>query len=171
MGSASIVRDYDSLGRLVSYTDADGGTTTTEFDRIGKTVKVVDPTGSTTYTYDRAAEPRGMATSITDSIAGTFSATYSPDGYLTQVKYPGGITRTDRQNANLEATERTYTRDSDGTVIYAESVVENSFGQWAIHSYTGGSKNYRYGAGAGPSRFAAGRGFGRGRSRVGRAPW
>ncbi|MFJ6199592.1 LamG-like jellyroll fold domain-containing protein [Micromonospora sp. NPDC092111] len=144
MGSASIVRDYDSLGRLVSYTDADGGTTTTEFDRLGKTVKIADPTGHTTYAYNRAAEPRGMATSITDSIAGTFSATYSPDGHLTQMTYPGGITRADRQDANLEATERTYTRDSDGTVIYAESVVENSHGQWTTHSYTGGSKNYRY---------------------------
>ncbi|MEU7174586.1 LamG-like jellyroll fold domain-containing protein [Micromonospora tulbaghiae] len=144
MGTSSIVRDYDSLGRLVSYTDADGAVTTTEFDGIGKLVKVADPTGTTTYTYDRVAEPRGMATSITDSIAGTFSAAYSPDGQLTQIKYPGGITRTDRQNANLEPTERTYTRDSDGSVIYAESVVENSSGQWTFHSYTGGNKNYRY---------------------------
>lgn len=144
MGTSSIVRDYDALGRPVSYTDADGGVTTTEFDRIGKLLKVADPTGSTIYTYDRAAEPRGMATSITDSIAGTFSAAYSPDGHLTQMKYPGGITRTDRQNANLEATERTYTRDSDGTVIYAESVVENSSGQWSSHNYTGGNKSYRY---------------------------
>ncbi|RNL91391.1 hypothetical protein EFE23_23530 [Micromonospora solifontis] len=144
VGGATITREYDDLGRLVSYTDADGGTTTTEFDRIGKTVKVADPTGYSTFTYDRAAEPRGMATSVTDNIAGTFSAKYSPDGHLTEMKYPGGITRTDRLNANLEAAERTYTRDSDGTLIYSESMAENSFGQWTNHSYTGGSKNYRY---------------------------
>ncbi|NBE79940.1 LamG-like jellyroll fold domain-containing protein [Micromonospora rubida] len=144
MAGATITREYDSLGRLASYTDADGGTTTTEFDRIGKTVKVADPTGWSTFDYDRAAEPRGLVTSATDSIAGTFSTKYSPDGHLTEMKYPGGITRVDRLNANLEAAERTYTRDSDGSVIYSESVVENSSGQWMNHSYTGGSKKYRY---------------------------
>jgi YD repeat-containing protein len=60
-------------GRLVSYTDADGGTTATEFDRFGKQVKVSDPTGHHTYAYDRSAEPRGLLTSVTDSVAGTFS--------------------------------------------------------------------------------------------------
>ena len=144
MGGVTISQQYDDLGRLVSYTDADGATTVTEFDRFGKQVKVSDPTGHKTYAYDRVVEPRGLLTSVTDSIAGTFAAKYSPDGQLTEMTYPGGLTRTDRLDANLQPVERTYTRDSDGEVIYSESVVENTAGQWVTHTYTGGSKNYRY---------------------------
>ncbi|MGC5033252.1 LamG-like jellyroll fold domain-containing protein [Micromonospora sp. DT229] len=144
MGGATITREYDLLGRLVSYTDADGGTTVTEFDRFGKQVKVSDPTGHATYAYDRVVEPRGLLTGVTDSIAGTFSAKYSPDGQLTELKYPGGLTRTDRLDVNLQPVERTYTRDSDGEVIFSESVVTNTAGQWVEHTYTGGSKTYRY---------------------------
>ncbi|NJP33454.1 LamG-like jellyroll fold domain-containing protein [Micromonospora thermarum] len=144
MGGAEIVREHDSLGRVAAYTDADGARTTTEYDRFGKTVKTSDPTGHSTYVYDRAAEPRGLLTSVTDSVAGTFSAKYSPDGQLTELTYPGGLTRRDRLDANLQPVERTYTRDSDGTVIFSESVVENSASQWVNHTYTGGSKVYGY---------------------------
>jgi hypothetical protein len=77
-------------------------------------------------------------------VAGTFSAKYSPDGQLTELKYPGGLTRTDRLDANLRPVERTYTRDSDGEVIFSESVVTNTASQWVEHTYTGGSKTYRY---------------------------
>ncbi|NBE82077.1 LamG-like jellyroll fold domain-containing protein [Micromonospora rubida] len=144
MGTSTITREYDLLGRLASYTDADGGTTESEFDRYSKSVKVINPTGHATFAYDRTAEPRGLLTSVTDSIAGTFTAKYSPDGQLTELKYPGGLTRNDRLDASLQPVQRTYTRDSDGTVVYSESVVENTAGQWVNHTYTGGSKAYRY---------------------------
>ncbi|MGW4466349.1 LamG-like jellyroll fold domain-containing protein [Micromonospora sp. NPDC004704] len=144
MGGSTITREYDLLGRLASYTDADGGTTVNEFDRYGKASKVTDPTGQSTFTYDRVAEPRGLLTSVTDNIAGTFTAKYSPDGQLTELGYPGGLTRKDRLDANLQPVERTYTRDSDGVVIYSESGVENTAGQTVNHTYTGGSKTYNY---------------------------
>ncbi|MEU0550478.1 LamG-like jellyroll fold domain-containing protein [Micromonospora sp. NPDC005979] len=144
MDGATITREYDLLGRLASYTDADGGTTVNEFDRFGKASKVSDPTGSSVFAYDRVAEPRGLLTSVTDNIAGTFTAKYSPDGQITELGYPGGLTRRDRLDANLQPVERTYTRDSDGAVIYSESVVENTAGQWVDHTYTGGGKNYAY---------------------------
>lgn len=143
-GGATITREFDLLGRVAVYTDADGGTTTKEFDRYGKARKDSDPTGYTTYTYDRSLEPRGLLTSITDSVAGTFNATYSPDGQLVTLRYPGGVTRTDTLDANLKPVTRTYTRDSDGTVIYSESTVANSSGQVVNHTYTGGSKLYGY---------------------------
>ncbi|WP_326557568.1 LamG-like jellyroll fold domain-containing protein [Micromonospora sp. NBC_01796] len=143
-GSSTITRGYDLLGRLASYTDADGATTVNEFNRYGTPTKVSDPTGHTTFGYDRAVEPRGLLTSLTDSVAGTFTAGYSPDGQLTRLTYPGGLTRTDRLDTNLQPVGRTYTRDSDGAVIYSESVVENTAGQWVDHSYTGGSKIYTY---------------------------
>ncbi|MER7456515.1 LamG-like jellyroll fold domain-containing protein [Micromonospora sp. NPDC126480] len=143
-GTATITREQDLLGRLVRYTDADGGVTNTEYDRFDNRVKVTDPTGSVTFAYDRTVEPRGLVTSVSDSVAGTFTARYSPDEQLVQLGYPGGLTRTDRLNANHEPVERVYTRDSDGAVVYSESVVENVAGQRVQHSYTGGSKLYSY---------------------------
>ncbi|GAA4038790.1 hypothetical protein GCM10022248_00760 [Nonomuraea soli] len=144
MGSVSVIREYDKLGRLVSYTDADGGVTRNEFDRYGKPTKVVDPTGWMSFTYDRAAEPRGLLTSVTDSVAGTFTARYSPDGQPVQLTYPGGITRKDRLDAAFNPVERTFTRTGDGQILYAESIVENTAGQWVAHTYTGGAKRYGY---------------------------
>ncbi len=128
-GEATVTREYDLLGRLVSYTDADGGTTVTEFDRFGKIAKVSDPFGSSTYTYDRTVEPRGLLTSVNDSTAGVFSAAYGPDENMIQLKYPGGVTRNDRLNANLGPIERSYTRDTDGEIVYTETIARNTAGQ------------------------------------------
>ncbi|MBG6135811.1 discoidin domain-containing protein [Longispora fulva] len=144
MGGTTVTREYDLLGRLITYTDADGGVTRSEFDHFGKPSKVSDNTGSSTFTYDRALEPRGLLTSVTDSVAGTFSARYSPDGQLTEMTYPGGVTRKDTLDSSLAPVARTYTRDSDSTVLYAESVVDNTQGHKVAHSYTGGSRTYGY---------------------------
>ncbi|WP_436535954.1 LamG-like jellyroll fold domain-containing protein [Actinoplanes sp. HUAS TT8] len=143
-GGSTITREYDRLGRMVRYVDADGGATVTTFDRFGKTVLVSDPSGAAGYTYDRAVEPRGMVTGVTDSAAGTFTAGYGPDEQMTVLRYPGGITRTDRLDANLKPVERTYTRDSDGEVIHSENVIFNSLGHVVRHEYTGGSKAFSY---------------------------
>ncbi len=81
---------------------------------------------------------------MTDSVAGTFNAQYSPDGQLTTLKYPSGMTRVDTLNANLEPVARTYKRDTDNTVIYSESVIDNSAGELTTHTFTGGSRTYTY---------------------------
>jgi RHS repeat-associated protein len=140
--SSSVVREHDMLGRLVRYVDADAAVTTSEYDRYGRLTRTVDPTGAVSYAYDRAAEPRGMVTTVTDSSAGTFTAGYSPDGQLTTVGYPGGITRTDTLDANLQPVARIYQRD--GLVLYSETVEENAHGQWATHTYQGRSKTFGY---------------------------
>jgi RHS repeat-associated protein len=143
-GDSTLTREFDVLGRLIRYTDADGGVTTNEFDGYGKPVKVSDNTGSTTYAYDRQAEPRGFLTSVTDSLAGTFGAKYGPDGQLVEQSYPGGLTRVDKLDASGEPTQRTYTRDSDGAVVLAESTVENTQGQIVRHTSNTTDRTYRY---------------------------
>jgi hypothetical protein len=58
-------------------------------------VKTTDSAPSTTtYTYDPGIDPRGMETSRTDSVAGTFSSTYNADGDLVTEALPGGYTLT-----------------------------------------------------------------------------
>ncbi|MGW2399589.1 DNRLRE domain-containing protein [Kitasatospora sp. NPDC001664] len=143
-GGKSLTRVMDDLGRLISYTDSDGGTTTTEYDKFGKPTKVSDPTGFTTYTYDRAKEPRGMVTSISDSLAGEFTAKYGSDGQLVEQSYPGGIVRKDSFNAVGAATSRTYTRTSDNKDVWSQSVDVSTQGAVAKDTSSTYTKSYTY---------------------------
>ncbi|WP_424860216.1 DNRLRE domain-containing protein [Streptomyces sp. MMS24-I29] len=142
----TITKAFDKLGRQISYTDADGGVTSTEYDLLDRQVKVTDNVPSTvTYTYDHAVEPRGLATKTTDSIAGTFQATYDADGSVTSEKLPGGYTVKQTEDTTGSATDRTYTRDSDATTVYSDTVSKSIHGQVAAHA--GWSEQaYRYDA-------------------------
>ncbi|MER6723702.1 RHS repeat-associated core domain-containing protein [Streptomyces halstedii] len=140
----TITRAYDRLGRQISYTDADGGKTTTEYDLLDRPVKVTDTSPSTVaYTYDHTAEPRGLVTKTTDSIAGSFSATYDADGSVSSEKLPGGYTLKQTEDTTGSAADRTYTRDSDGAIVYSDTVTESIHSQ--VTNHAGWSdQTYRY---------------------------
>ncbi|MEU8761546.1 DNRLRE domain-containing protein [Streptomyces sp. NPDC048659] len=142
----TITKEFDKLGRQVSYTDADGGVTRTEYDLLNRPVKTTDSAPSTvTYAYDTNAEPRGLATSTTDSVAGTFAATYDADGSLATEKLPGGYTLTVAEDTTGATQSRVYTRDSDKQVVYSDTVEESVHGQ--VTEHTGWSaQKYAYDA-------------------------
>ncbi|MGW0926633.1 DNRLRE domain-containing protein [Streptomyces sp. NPDC002755] len=144
----TISKTFDQLGRQLTYTDADAATTTTEYDALNRPSKVTDTVPSTTtYTYDTAIDPRGLTTSVTDSVAGTFTARYDADGDLATQTLPGGYTQSDEQDTTGSATARTYTRTSDGTVLAADTVSENTHSQIVTHGGTPGvtaSQAYTY---------------------------
>ncbi|NUS73283.1 MAG: hypothetical protein HOQ05_07745 [Corynebacteriales bacterium] len=142
-GSA-IIRTYDDLGRQRTYTDADGGQTTTVYDRFNRITSITDGSGSVSYGYDRAKEPRGMVTSLTDSVAGTFGASYGPDGQVVEQTYPGGMVRKDTLDASGQPNARTYSRASDGVVLYTETTVENARGKTISNSSSAGNSTYSY---------------------------
>ncbi|MEU1342194.1 DNRLRE domain-containing protein [Streptomyces sp. NPDC005827] len=142
----TITTGYDKLGRIISYTDADGGTTTTEYDLLDRQVKRGNNIPSTVnYTYDHTAEPRGLATKVVDSVAGTFLASYDADGNLTEEELPGGYTLAQTLDADGNALERTYTRDSDGTLVQSDTVTRSIHGQVVSDAQVTG-QNYRYDA-------------------------
>ncbi|WP_424864094.1 DNRLRE domain-containing protein [Streptomyces sp. MMS24-I29] len=142
----TITKVFDKLGRQISYTDADGGVTTTEYDLLDRQAKVTDNVPSTvTYTYDHALEPRGLATKTTDSIAGTFQATYDADGSVSSEKLPGGYTLKQTEDTTGSPTDRTYTRDSDATTVYSDTVSKSVHGQVAAHAGWS-DQTYRYDA-------------------------
>ncbi|SEE03418.1 RHS repeat-associated core domain-containing protein [Streptomyces misionensis] len=87
---------------------------------------------------DGPDDPRGLTTSVTDSVAGTFGARYDADGELNEQTLPGGYTMTEAKDPDGTAISRTYTRDSDGTVLLADSITETAQGQWATHAGTPG---------------------------------
>ncbi|MFE5484147.1 DNRLRE domain-containing protein [Streptomyces sp. NPDC056527] len=139
----TITREYDNLGRSVSYTDADGAVTRTEYDLLNRPAKTTDSAPSTvTYTYDTALEPRGLVTSTTDSIAGTFTVTYDAEGSVATEKVPGGYTLSVTEDTTGSSTSRIYTRDSDGQVVFSDTVEESVHGQitdhagWSQQDYT-----------------------------------
>ncbi|MEU6757767.1 RHS repeat-associated core domain-containing protein [Streptomyces sp. NPDC046685] len=135
----TITKAYDQLGRLMSYTDADGGVTSTQYDALDRPTTVTDSVPSTTtYACNTAIDPRGLTTSVTDSVAGTFSARYDADGRLVSQGLPGGYTMTDVQDPAGQAVARTYTRDSDATVLLSDSVTDTVHGQVATHTGTPG---------------------------------
>ncbi|MFD5470178.1 RHS repeat-associated core domain-containing protein [Streptomyces sp. NPDC127105] len=142
----TITHDYDKLGRLISYTDADGGTTTTQYDDLNRPVKSTDTAPSTTtFTYDTSLDPRGLVTRLTDSVAGSFTAAYDADGALTSEKLPGGYTLDQAADPTGALTKRTYTRDSDSTPVFAESVVRSVHDQVTSRaSNTAGTQHYAY---------------------------
>ncbi|GAA3482017.1 hypothetical protein GCM10018966_065490 [Streptomyces yanii] len=144
----TIRKTYDQLGRLLSYTDADGGTTTSQYDAEGQPVLVSDNVPSTTaYAYDTSIDPRGLPTSITDSVAGTFSVSYDADGQVQTEKVPGGYTMRQSTNPAGQPTQRAYTRDSDGAVLFSESLVPTVHGQRAAYTGSVGqtsNQTYRY---------------------------
>ena len=138
----TITTAYDKLGRVISYTDADGGTTTTTYDRLDRQVEVKDSVPSTvTYTYDDNAEPRGLATKITDSVAGSFTAVYDANGGIVEEGLPGGYTVKQGVNSAGSVTDRVYTRNSDGAIVFSDTNTETAHGQisgnsgWSDHQY------------------------------------
>ncbi|MER7554921.1 DNRLRE domain-containing protein [Streptomyces anulatus] len=138
----TITSAYDLLGRLISYTDADGGVTRTEYDLLDRKVKETDSAPSTvTYAYDHTAEPRGLLTTKTDSVAGAFRASYDADGSAETEKLPGGHTLKITEDPTGTATARTYTRDGDGTTVFTDSITRNAHGQVSTH---GGWSDQRY---------------------------
>ncbi|MFJ4790674.1 DNRLRE domain-containing protein [Streptomyces sp. NPDC088794] len=144
----TITKTFDRLGRQMSYTDADGGTTSTRYDALDRPTTVTDTVPSTTtYTYDTAIDPRGLATSVGDSVAGTFSARYDADGTVASQGLPGGYTMEQDLDPAGRPVARTYTRDSDGTVLVSDSVTATVQGQVATHTGTPGvtaSQAYTY---------------------------
>ncbi|MGC0328023.1 RHS repeat-associated protein [Streptomyces sp. SAI-170] len=148
--AGSITRTFDVLGRQMTYTDADANITTVHYDQLNRPVKSTDSAPSTvTYTYDTTAEPRGLLVSLTDSVAGTFGATYDADGNVATEKLPGGYTMTQSTDPAGKPTERAYTRDSDGSLLFSDSATVTAHDQWA--SRAGGvgqnaNRDYRYDA-------------------------
>ncbi|MFI6810863.1 DNRLRE domain-containing protein [Nonomuraea sp. NPDC050328] len=125
-----VVTGYDLLGQTISYTDADGAVTTTEYDLLGRTTKVSDSLPSTVvYAYDHAAEPRGLATSVTDSVAGAFTARYDADGGFAGGDLPGGLHLAVEDDERGTDLSRVYTRDGHEEPLLAEQVEVSAHGQ------------------------------------------
>jgi RHS repeat-associated protein len=89
--TAEIIRTFDTLGRVTSYIDATGSTSTFTYDIAGRRQTISDGKSTATTTYDDP-EGRGLASQLVDGQAGTFTATYDADGRIATENRPNGVT-------------------------------------------------------------------------------
>lgn len=148
----SITRTYDDNGRLVSYVDADGETTTYGYDIVGRVQSTTDPRGTRSLDYDE----RGLVESISDtSLSGDVTAAHDADGNLVEKHLPNGLTatttvdengktsrlvweRTDGCTADCELVESTVERNAQSRVVaHATGNALTTFGYDAAGRITG----------------------------------
>ncbi len=90
-GTRTITRTYNTVGAQSTYQDADGNTSTYTYDLLGRPSTLNDGKATTSYGYDDVGgEHRGLLTTISDSQAGTFTATYDANGNVFLTTFPGG---------------------------------------------------------------------------------
>jgi YD repeat-containing protein len=107
----SFTRSYDSLGRRTSYQDADGHVSTiSAYDVRDRVITSSDGKGTQTRGYDPA---RGLLTSLDDSQAGHFTATYDPDATITSRGLPNGLTAASTIDEAGNETRLLYTKASN----------------------------------------------------------
>lgn len=117
--TAQITRVFDTLGRMISYTDADGVVSTTSYDIAGRAAASSDGKATRTYGYDDSGEGRGLLSQVVDSQAGTFRADYTADGQLKSETRPDGTVTYHYYNETGTQTGIQY-EQGDGTPVFAD---------------------------------------------------
>jgi YD repeat-containing protein len=80
----------NTLGQLVTYTDAEGNATKYVYEVDGRVQEVSDPKGKQTYSYQATT---GLLSKLVDSATSvTFTATYDVEGNMLTHVYPDGLT-------------------------------------------------------------------------------
>jgi RHS repeat-associated protein len=128
--------EYNALGQLTSYKDADATTSTFGYDIDGRLTEVNDGKGTQTYTYDATT---GLETQLVDSNAGIFTASYDVEGNLLTEKYPNTMNANRAYDAAGETTGIEYLKTSNCTTEcqwFTETLARSIHGQ--ALSQTGG---------------------------------
>jgi RHS repeat-associated protein len=144
---AEILRTFDTLGRLTTYTDASGNVSTTTYDTLDRPITTTDGKGSQTRSYDGGSERRGLVTGITDSTGLSFTATYDADGRQSTRTYPNGLAATTTYDEIGIETALEYGQTQGCTEDcswLSFSVSESIHGQWRTQGSTLSSQDYSY---------------------------
>jgi len=140
----TVTRVQNSLGQLVSYTDAEGATTKYSYDIDGRLEEVSDPKGSQSYVYDPTT---GDLVKLVDSAAGTFTASYGPEGNLRSETYPNGMTAnvgeaSDGQPTTLEYVKTTHCTEK--CTWFTQTLTPTIHGETAVQTTSLGTERYTY---------------------------
>ncbi len=146
-----IMSEFNKLGQLTSYTDASGNNTKYEYEneKEYRLLHVIDgegtPAASTqTYGYNTTT---GELTSLKDSAAGTFTASYDVEGSLTTEGYPNGMNANYTYNPVDELISLEYIKTTHCTSNcnwYTDGVTPSIHGQWLSQISSFSKENYTY---------------------------
>jgi YD repeat-containing protein len=103
-GEGTITSEYNRLGQLTQYTDADANIAKFKYfgvENLSQLQEVSDSSNAgaskQTYSYDETTKLR---TKLVDSAAGTFTASYDAGGMLKEVQYPSSVKICERYTYN-----------------------------------------------------------------------
>jgi RHS repeat-associated protein len=143
--SQASTNTYNALGQVTEYVDADGNKTKLTYDVDGRPLTVTDNKGSQTISYDPTS---GLESTLVDSAAGSFTASYDADGNLVEQTLPNGITAKTTYNEVDEPIKLAYTKTSScgtgGCTWLEESVERSIYGQIINSTGTLGTDHYKY---------------------------
>lgn len=140
----AVTASYDTLGRVTSYQDADSNTSTSTYDLLGRAASVFDGKGTQTFTYDTTS---GLLIQLTDSAAGTFTASYDADGNLVERGLPNGLTAQTTYDEIGAPVRLKYEKTTNCAVscTWLDFEVEESIhGQWLTQTSNLSSQEYSY---------------------------
>ncbi len=145
----TITSVYDKLGKLESYTDADGNTTTYEYEKEkdGRLKIINDKEGTETFEY---SETTGLLTEVLYTNGTTklpFTATYDVEGNMLTEGYPNGMTATYTYDTVGKPTGLEYKKTTHCTekcVWFSDSVTPSIHGQWLEQTSTLSHQAYTY---------------------------
>jgi RHS repeat-associated protein len=125
--SGTITATVDLLGRVTSYTDARGQTTTTGYDQAGRTASITTPSGQLTTSYDpNTGQP------VTTALNGTTMATSSyqaSTGRLVGVSYADGTTATIGYDSSGAEDSLTFTSTATGALVAGNLITRSPGGR------------------------------------------
>ena len=141
-----ITKEYNTRGALTAYTDANGKTSTYEYEKEGdeRLLKIADEKGNQTFGYN---ETTGAMTSLKDSGAGSFTASYDAEQNLVSETMPYGLTATTTRNSVGEPIASEYKKEShcsEHCTWFVDNVTPSIHGQWMSQSSTVGTDSYAY---------------------------
>lgn len=140
-----VVRAFDQLGRLTSYTDTDNNVSTFTYDAYSQPVTVTDGKSSQTRTFDAKT---GLVTQLVDAQAGTFTAEYDAEHRTTATMYPNGVTARTEYDEAGNAVRLNYQKTSGCTgaecTWLSEAVNPDVHGRWVRRDSTLSGQVYAY---------------------------
>jgi RHS repeat-associated protein len=142
----SLTSEYNKLGQITTYTDADSNAATYEYEKEKdyRLLKSSDGKGTQTYSYDPTT---GELTTLKDSAAGTFTAAYDLEGNITTEGYPNGMNANYTHNPLGQPTNLEYiktTHCTSGCTWYSDTVTPSIHGQWLAQTSSLSKQSYAY---------------------------
>jgi streptogramin lyase len=149
----TVTSKYDKLGEMTEYIDADGNTTKYTYGTPANDSLLEEMTdgsnggsGRQIYSYNATTK---LLEKVWDSAAGTFTATYDPEGNLASEVYPNAMCANYTRNSVGVPTQIQYIKtsncsESSPTVWYTEARLQSVRGETFSRSSTLSNDKYAY---------------------------